>query len=536
MVAGGGARDERNHRFQIQMTLRPEGGGRNPRRTSRAVSGAPAFRPSGPMVPLVPRFTTGYHLTALRDCATHTDSFNGCSPSSNLISMQRLFLVTLALAFLSLPTNAEFRVALLIGGDGKGFASVAAGLEKYGFQCETSGELSGKELGRKLDSFASRTPTSATALVYFTGPVKAADSGGITLGAVPIGELFGSLSTRGGSRMNIVLAKSRDTPELGPHLPEGCLFAYTDLGSLTLGSTSAADLLAIIRPVGRSLQSTLPPTATIGGPGSVAISPPDQFVPGRKAGDEWVNSRGMVFCWCPPGRFIAGSPPGTPGRSPDEEARVVTIADGFWISKYELTETQNIRSKSKNSISETKNDPLNMLHWDDGSRMVSITLTDEERKAGRLPAGWQYHLPSADQWEYAARAGTTTRFYFGDDIHLLPRHANFADKSYYDSKDIFSNYAHRTLNDGYVKLAPVGSFAPNPWGLHDVYGNVAEWCRDHAVRGGGWVSVAENCRSGYRDSFGSRDQQAFLGYRIVIQPNIPEAEKAPKEPNKNKKK
>lgn len=443
-------------------------------------------------------------------------------------------LTFIVLLIASLSANAEYRVALLIGNDGKGFASVAAGLEKYGFQCETSGDASGKELSKRIDAFASRTPTNATALVYFAGPVKPAEQAeNLMLGSVSLSEIFSLLTTRGGSRWNIVLANSQETPPLGANLPAGCLFAYTDLGALTLGSTSAADLLAIIRPAGKFLKSTLPPTATISGGGSVAISPPDKFVPGRKVGDEWVNRRGMVFSWIPPGKFIAGSPKGTPGRYPDEEQREVIIKDGFWIGKYELTENQNVRSKNKASISERKLDPLNSLHWDDGSKMLRVDLTEEERKAGVLPEDWQYHLPSADQWEYAARAGTTTCFYFGEDINLLPRHANFADKSYYDSKDIFSNYAHRTLSDGFVKLAPVGSLAPNPWGLHDVYGNVAEWCRDHAVRGGSWVSVAENCRSGYRDSYGAREQQPFIGYRVVIQPNLPEEQK--QQPEKKKK-
>ena len=232
----------------------------------------------------------------------------------------------------------------------------------------------------------------------------------------------------------------------------------------------------------------------------------------------------MVFCWCPPGKYTAGSPEGTPGRYPDEERREVVIKDGFWIGKYEITKSQNIRNRGKLGEDENKNDPLVDMHWDDGRPMASRTLTEEERKAGRLPPGWQYDLPTEEQWEHAARAGTSTLYYFGDDMTRLPEHGNFADKSFYDSKDIFSNHAHRILDDGFVRVAPVGSFKPNPWGLHDVCGNVYEWCRDQGARGGSWITLPENCRSGYRDHYASRDQQVYLGYRFVIQPNAPESE------------
>ena len=194
----------------------------------------------------------------------------------------------------------------------------------------------------------------------------------------------------------------------------------------------------------------------------------------------------------------------------------MVIQDGFWISKYEMTLRENLRNHPRLTIAKHKNDPLTMIHLDDGKAMTN-TLTAEEAKADRLPNDWRYTLPTQEQWEYAARAGTSSRFYFGDDLQRLPQHGNFGDKSYYESKDIYSNAAERTLDDGTVKLAIVGSYQPNPWGLHDVCGNVAEWCIDTAIRGGSWVSLPENCRSAYRDQFASRNEQNFIGYRLVIQ-------------------
>ena len=66
---------------------------------------------------------------------------------------------------------------------------------------------------------------------------------------------------------------------------------------------------------------------------------------------------------------------------------------------------------------------------------------------------WEFGLPTGDRWEYAARAGTETRHYFGDDMSGLHRHSNSANKSIYKSGDIYSNHAHPTLDDGFVRLA-----------------------------------------------------------------------------------
>ena len=402
--------------------------------------------------------------------------------------------------------HSEYRVALIIG-DNTG--PIAKTCREFGFRCEVTPNLNQKELLRKIESWSDRTPTNSTALVYFGGKIgeeKFENKPAPCLIAsndrpVAIAQVLERLRTRGGSRRNIVLTGSRSQSQI--ETPEDC---------------SVSDL----PPAAYFRQ------APITGTGSVAIAPPDRFVLGKKAGDEWVNARGMVFCWCPPGKYTAGSPVGTPLRFPDETQREVAIREGFWIGKYEHTRGQKLRNLSNKMIGTHKNEPVNQLHWDDGSRMVTKTLTDAEHKAGRLPADWQYSLPTEDQWEYAARAGTTSRYYFGDDVSLLPQHANFADKSFYDSGDIYSNPAHRNLDDGFVRLAPVGSFKPNPWGLHDIYGNVTEWCIDQGARGGSWVSIAEACRSGYRDRYSSRNEQNYLGYRFVIQRTPPPKPENPK--------
>jgi hypothetical protein len=389
--------------------------------------------------------------------------------------MNRFFTATLSFFLIAATASlAEHRVALLIGPEGD-LTAVAADWEKMGVDCRVLSELDSKKIKSTVEHFANYSPTAGSAIVFFKGEAKADEAGDIQLhgtkGSYAVSDLLTALSGRGGSNSNLLLI---DSPPLtfNSAIPDDCQIAF-----------GGGDLLAKL----------LPATTT------KAISPPDRFVPGQKIGDEWVNSRGTVFCWCPPGKSL----------------------QGFWISKYELTVTENPRSRDNRPPETPKNLPLTMVNHDDAKQMTLKILSEEGRKTAGLPDDWQYSLPTEEQWEYAARAGTTTDYSFGDEQSQLPDYANFGDKSYYDSLDIFSNSAHRTLDDGVVQLAPVGRYKPNAWGLYDVHGNVAEWCLNGAIRGGGWVSSPENCRSGYSDHFSSRDQQTFIGYRIVIQPSPP---------------
>ena len=427
-------------------------------------------------------------------------------------SMLRLSALALLMLGVAPSVLAEHRVALLISNteykDAKAVENtpdiepVVRSLERSGFHCSIARNLRNEYAFRDaIEPFAARTPTRSTAVVYYYGRI--ADGPGFLgtegRGRYTLDKALQALATRSGSARNLLFIDSLNETELDVAVPDGV--------QLKTGST--VDLLKTVE-------------STVVGAASQSISPSDRFIPGRKAGDEWVNSMGLVFCWCPPGKYVAGSPESEPDRYPDEEQREVVIPNGFWLSKYELAFSQRIakRSPGRGALARHKLDPMTLINHDDAKSMTR-TFTASEQKAGRLPSDWQYTLPTEDQWEYAARAGTTSRFYFGDDLKRLPAHANFGDRSYYESGDIYSNAAHRTLNDGAVRLNRVGSYEPNPWGFHDMYGNVAEWCINLAIRGGSWVSVPEHCRSAYRDSFSSRNQQNFIGYRIVIQKTPP---------------
>lgn len=422
-------------------------------------------------------------------------------------------------------SHAEYRVALLIGNRdykdqptavGRDLQAVARGLEKYGFRCRIVEDLPNDNAIRDaIEGFATTTPVRSTALVYYEGRLADGPSFLATdsRGKYPLDRTLTSLSGRGGSVRNLVFIDSPAAMAFDGDLPETVQLTFGKTESLTKQLTGKSDLIAALASAGQT-RSTLDKSKALTGRGSQAISPPDKFVDGKHVGDEWVNRRGMVFCWVPPGSYTAGSPPETPGRYADEQQRPVTIAEGFWMSKYELTHDQwQGTNLPRDAVASHKLHPQDKGNQSkDGGRVLKA-LND----ADPLPGGWQYTLPSEEQWEYAARAGTATRFYFGDDVEQLPQHANFGDRSYFDTLDVYSISAHRTLNDGFAQLAPVGSFAANPWGLHDVYGNVAEWCSNAASRGGSWVSQAENCRSAYRHQFGDRDNEIFIGFRLIIQ-------------------
>jgi len=178
------------------------------------------------------------------------------------------------------------------------------------------------------------------------------------------------------------------------------------------------------------------------------------------------------------------------------------------------------------------------VSWDDATAYCQ-KLTEQERTAGRLPAGYLYRLPTDAEREYACRAGTTTRFSFGDALEC----------------DDACGYC--ALLDSYVWSCGngwpgrVGRKLPNPWGLYDMHGNVAEWCQDwldlpggmvtdpqgvaeegwaRAFRGGGWdfwrdgvvgLGYAKACRSAHKFLLPPESGSDHIGFRAVLAPGQP---------------
>jgi formylglycine-generating enzyme required for sulfatase activity len=232
----------------------------------------------------------------------------------------------------------------------------------------------------------------------------------------------------------------------------------------------------------------------------------------------------MVFV--PPNTFTMGSPIDELHRQTNEGPQtVVSLSRGFWIGKYEVTQGEylSITSTNPSAFPEDLSRPVSSVSWPDATNYC-WRLTQQELAAGRIPAGSQYRLPTEAEWECAARAGTTSRFSYGDD-------------SDYTS---LTNYAWQNFEDG-LTVHSVGQKLPNPWGLYDTAGNVFEWCQDwlgplpggsvtdpqgppsnpigwKIMRGGAFDFGGAACRSASRSFFPNHPALTDwnLGFRVVL--------------------
>lgn len=247
----------------------------------------------------------------------------------------------------------------------------------------------------------------------------------------------------------------------------------------------------------------------------------DTTISDRAAGPPAPTPDGMV--WIKPGHFQMGSYPGEQGHASDEVPPTeVILTHGFWMGKYEVTQEEYVAVMGVNpsGFQGQTNHPVEKVTWNEANTYCE-KLTGRERAAGRLPAGFVYRLPTEAEWEYACRAGTTTRFSFGDD----PANTELA------------RYGWFIVNSDST-THPVGRLRPNPWGLYDMHGNVWEWCHDlwqdtypggtvtdyagptdgwlRVARGGSWLYDAAFCRSANRDDYGPDNRCSDIGFRVVL--------------------
>jgi len=250
---------------------------------------------------------------------------------------------------------------------------------------------------------------------------------------------------------------------------------------------------------------------------------------GSKAGDE-ITVGGVRLCWCPPGKFIMGSPRSEPERRPGEDQVEVTLTKGFWMGKFEATQGEWKRVMGKLpgpltvELPEGDDFPVGNVNFAE-TEAFCRKITELEHQSGKLAKAWEFRLPTEAQWEYACRAVTTTATAFGD--KLSSRQANFKGKPY--------NGAEPGPSLG--RAAKVGSYPANAWGLHDMHGNTFEWCRDwyhsklpggidpdlylaeassRVRRGGCWADEGWPCRSAFRLRFEPERRYDHIGFRVVL--------------------
>ena len=224
------------------------------------------------------------------------------------------------------------------------------------------------------------------------------------------------------------------------------------------------------------------------------------------ASDETKDLIDIAWVSIPAGTFMMGSPESEVDRYENENQHLVTLS-AFKMSKNEITFAQYDLFCEKTGSEKPSDEG-----WGRGERPV-INVTWDDASAFATWMGCR--LPTEAEWEYACRAGSTSAFSTG------------------------SNITAKQANCTLEKTMPVGSYPANAWGLHDMHGNVLEWCSDwygeysssaqtnptgpssgsdRVLRGGSWRNFALACRSAYRFNYGPSDRNHIMGFRLVVAP------------------
>ena len=231
----------------------------------------------------------------------------------------------------------------------------------------------------------------------------------------------------------------------------------------------------------------------------------------------------MELVLIPAGEFMMGSPANEAKRGSDESQHRVRITRAFYMGKYEVTqaEYQVVMGTNPSKFKGASN-PVEQVSWNDSTEFC--------RKLSER-SGKQVRLPTEAEWEYACRAGTTTPFHYGSSLG--------SDQANFDGNFPDGGAARGTYRE---KTTPVGSFQANAWGLHDMHGNVWEWCGDwydegyygkspgqnptgptsggyRVLRGGAWSNFGLSCRSALRSGLIPSDRNDHIGFRVVAFPS-----------------
>lgn len=275
----------------------------------------------------------------------------------------------------------------------------------------------------------------------------------------------------------------------------------------------------------------------------------------------------------PRGSFMMGSATDGEGTRDEGPAHRVTLARAFALGRFETTIGQFRRFVDQTGYQVT---PGCRVHQPGGAVGSKVEWANDPQRSwsspgfttlsagddlpvvcvGRVDAlaytawlakitGHSYRLPSESEWEYAARAGTTTAFYWGNNPDNACQYANLYDRTAHQSLEFGWSYAD--CEDRFIEVAPVGQYLPNAFGLYDMLGNVWEWtadcfsdhfaavpadgrpylpstpCSAYSVRGGGWMTRPSRNRVTYRGRDPNDARYNYFGFRVARDLNADES-------------
>ena len=252
--------------------------------------------------------------------------------------------------------------------------------------------------------------------------------------------------------------------------------------------------------------------------GSEFVPNPPATAAGTERRVALPNGGHMDFIWCPPGRFLMGSPEAEDKRNADEVQHVVTLTKGYWIGKTEVTRAQ------WKAVMGDAGFAWSSLWGGDGEFPIDGVNWQQCQNFCRR-AGDGFRLPTEAEWEYACRAGTMTPFSFGSDLNGTAANCSGGAEPY-------GTHISGPNSFGSKKVA---SYQRNPWGIYDMHGNLFEWCADYyagyvaddltdpkgpetgavrVVRGGCWNFAPKMCRSAFRSRKDPVAADAHTGFRV----------------------
>ena len=462
--------------------------------------------------------------------------------------------------------NGSYRVVPALDTPVNDASAMTSALQNLGFSVEKGTDMSQEEMETVIRGFRNRLGSGDTALFYYSGhgvevdginylvPVEIA-SDMIRYKGVPVNVVLDKMEEAQTQVNIIILDACRSSLKGGKGFGKGLaamrggegtyiayatapgMEAYTGTGSTSIFTKHLVNYietpqLKIEDIFKRVRKAVMDETEKVQKPwdssmliGDVYFADSgDTTIPEREEEQvkkRFTNSIGQEFVYIEPGSFMMGSPENEPGRGSDETQHRVTLTKGFYMQTTEVTQGQ-WKAVMGNNPSYFKdcgdNCPVEQVSWEDAQEFIKKL----SRKEGK-----EYRLPTEAEWEYAARAGTSTPFAFGKCLS--------ADQANYDG-----NYPNVCPKGKYrEKTVPAGSFSPNAYGLYDMHGNVWEWCQDWygyypagsvtnpegsstgsglVRRGGSWYVNDSNCRSANRLNSAPSDRFSNLGFRLVLSP------------------